>query len=58
MATCNVGYFVGGLASTSINRLLATALVKLAPPELALGEIAINDRSLYSSRVHVPITIS
>jgi chromate reductase len=48
MATYKVGYFVGSLASTSINRLLAKALVKLAPPELALSEIAIKDLPLYS----------
>ena len=41
MATYNVGYFVGSLASTSINRLLAKALVRLAPSELVLSEIPI-----------------
>ncbi|HEX6850037.1 MAG TPA: NADPH-dependent FMN reductase [Candidatus Polarisedimenticolaceae bacterium] len=49
MATYKVGYFVGSLASTSINRLLAKALVRLAPPELVLSEIAIKDLPLYSS---------
>ena len=39
MATYKVGYFVGSLSSTSINRLLAKALERLAPPELALTEI-------------------
>ena len=48
MATYKVGYFVGSLSSTSINRLLAKALVKLAPPELVLTEIAIKDLPLYS----------
>lgn len=48
MATYKVGYFVGSLSSTSINRLLAKALVKLAPPELVLSEIAIKDLPLYS----------
>lgn len=48
MATYQVGYFVGSLSSTSINRLLAQALVKLAPPELALREIPIKDLPLYS----------
>ena len=43
-----VGYFVGSLSSTSINRLLARALVRLAPPELTLTEIAIRDLPLYS----------
>ncbi len=44
-----VGYFVGSLASTSINRLLAKALVRLAPPELEMTEIPIKDLPLYSS---------
>ena len=49
MATYQVGYFVGSLASNSINRLLAKALVRLAPPELKLTEIPIKDLPLYSS---------
>jgi chromate reductase len=48
MTTYKVGYFVGSLSSTSINRLLAKALVRLAPPELVLNEIAIRDLPLYS----------
>jgi chromate reductase len=48
MTTYKVGYFVGSLSSTSINRLLAKALVRLAPPELVLSEIAIGDLPLYS----------
>jgi chromate reductase, NAD(P)H dehydrogenase (quinone) len=48
MATYKVGYFVGSLAKGSINRLLAKALVRLAPPELELTEIPINDLPLYS----------
>jgi len=48
MATYKVGYFVGSLSSTSINRLLAKALVRLAPPELELIEIPIKDLPLYS----------
>jgi chromate reductase len=43
-----VGYFIGSLSSTSINRLLATALAKLAPPELELSEIPFRDLPLYS----------
>ena len=43
-----VGYFVGSLAKASINRLLAKALVRLAPPELVLTEIPIKDLPLYS----------
>ena len=43
-----VGFFVGSLARGSINRLLATALARVAPPELALHEIPIRDLPLYS----------
>ena len=48
MATYKVGYFVGSLATASINRLLAKALVRLAPPELTLTEIPFRDLPLYS----------
>lgn len=48
MAKFEVGYLVGSLASQSINRRLALALVKLAPPELELREIPIRDLPLYS----------
>lgn len=43
-----VGVFVGSLATGSINRKLARALVKLAPAELELQEIPIGDLPLYS----------
>lgn len=43
-----VGVFVGSLASDSINRKLAKALVKLAPPELELVDIPIGRLPLYS----------
>ena len=46
--TYHVGFFVGSLSSTSINRRLAMALVRLAPPELALSEIPFKDLPLYS----------
>lgn len=46
--TFKVGYFIGSLSSKSINRLLATALSKLAPPELELVEIHFKDLPLYS----------
>ena len=46
--TYKVGYFVGSLSSTSINRLLATALTKLAPTELELTEIPFKDLPLFS----------
>ena len=48
MATYEVGYLVGSLASASINRRLALALARLAPPELKLGEIPFRDLPLYS----------
>ena len=43
-----VGYFVGSLATASINRLLAKALVRLAPAELEMSEIPFKDLPLYS----------
>ena len=48
MRTYRVGYIVGSLSSTSINRVLARALVRLAPPDLELVEIPIRDLPLYS----------
>jgi chromate reductase len=48
MADYKVGYFVGSLAANSINRLLANALVKLAPSELVMAEISFKDLPLYS----------
>src|SRR5690554_398151 len=44
----NVGYFIGSLSSTSINRRLSTALIRLAPPELTMTEISFRDLPLYS----------
>lgn len=43
-----VGYFIGSLSSTSINRLLSKALIKLAPPQLQMAEISFRDLPLYS----------
>jgi chromate reductase, NAD(P)H dehydrogenase (quinone) len=43
-----VGYFVGSLSSTSINRELSKALIRLAPDDLEFSEIAIDKRPLYS----------
>src|SRR5215208_951426 len=48
MASYNVGYFVGSLATASINRQLAKALIRLAPPELKFTEIPIRELPLYS----------
>ena len=47
MATFKVGYFIGSLSSTSINRRLANALIRLAPPELELVEIGFDQLPLY-----------
>ena len=48
MSNYRVGYFVGSLATASINRLLAKALVRLAPPELEMTEISYKDLPLYN----------
>ena len=48
MSPYKVGYFVGSLSSTSINRKLSAALIKLAPQDLTFHEIAIGDLPLYS----------
>jgi chromate reductase len=46
--TYRVGYFVGSLSSTSINRVLSKALVRLAPEDLEFIEIPIGNLPLYS----------
>ncbi len=48
MTSYKVGYLIGSLAKGSINRLLATALVRLAPAELQMSEISFKDLPLYS----------
>lgn len=48
MSNFTVGYFVGSLATASINRRLAKALVRLAPPELRMTEIPFRDLPIYS----------
>ena len=48
MPSYKVGYFVGSLATSSINRLLAKALIRLSPRELELAEIEFKDLPLYS----------
>lgn len=48
MTRYKVGYLVGSLAKASINRLLATALVRLAPAQLEMSEISFRDLPLYS----------
>lgn len=50
MTTYNVGFLIGSISSTSINRRLSTALVKLAPQAgLALTEIPISGLPFYSA---------
>src|SRR5690606_20928332 len=48
MTTHKVGYMIGSLATASINRKLANALVKLAPPTMVMTEIPFKDLPLYS----------
>ena len=48
MTTFHVGYFVGSLSSTSINRVLSRALIRLAPDDLEFTEIPIGNLPLYS----------
>lgn len=48
MTTHKVGYLIGSLAKGSINRKLARALVRCAPPELEMSEISFTDLPLYS----------
>jgi chromate reductase len=48
MPNYKVGYFIGSLSSTSINRELAKALIRLAPDDLEFHEIPIGDLPLYS----------
>jgi chromate reductase len=48
MSSFNVGYIVGSLSSTSINRILSRALIRLAPNDLAFSEIPIGNLPLYS----------
>ena len=58
MTTFRVGYTVGSLSSTSINRKLAMALVRLAPPELAMTEIVWRDLPIYApdhDRAYPPV---
>ena len=48
MTTFQVGYFVGSLSSTSINRVLSRALIRLAPDDMEFTEIPIGNLPLYS----------
>jgi len=48
LTSYKVGYFVGSLSSTSINRILSRALIRLAPEDLEFTEIPIANLPLYS----------
>jgi chromate reductase len=48
MTTFAVGCIVGSLAKASINRKLARALARLAPPELQIRDISFAELPLYS----------
>jgi chromate reductase len=48
MRIYKVGYFVGSLSSTSINRVLSRALIRLAPEDLEFAELPIGNLPLYS----------
>lgn len=48
MARFKVGYLVGSLATNSINRKLAKALIRLAPERLELSEISFKELPFYS----------
>ena len=48
MAQYSVGYLIGSLATHSINRKLAKALVRLAPATLEMQEISFKELPLYS----------
>jgi chromate reductase len=48
VTTYSVGYFVGSLATASINRKLSRALTLLAPAELRMNEIPFGDLPLYT----------
>ena len=48
MSGYKVGYFVGSLSSTSINRVLSKALISVAPSDMEFTEIPIGNLPLYS----------
>lgn len=48
MPSYNVGYFIGSLSASSINRVLSRALINLAPQNLHFTEIPIGDLPLYN----------
>ncbi|MFC7359847.1 NADPH-dependent FMN reductase [Nocardioides astragali] len=48
MSAYKVAYFVGSLSSTSINRKLSKALIRLAPSDLEFTEVPIDNLPRYS----------
>ena len=48
MSDRTIGYIVGSISSTSINRRLAKALIRLAPETMSFSEIPFRDLPLYS----------
>ena len=48
MTVYRVGYIIGSLSTESINRILARALIRLAPKNLEFVEISIRDLPLYN----------
>jgi chromate reductase len=48
MSNFRVGYLIGSRAAGSINRKLAMALVRLAPPDLVMTEIEYGELPIYS----------
>lgn len=48
MSTYKVGYFVGSLSSTSINRVLSRALIRFGTPGPEFTELPIGNLPLYS----------
>ena len=48
MTTYKVGYLIGSLATASINRMLAMALIRVSPDDLEFAEIPFRELPLYS----------
>ncbi|MDC6167058.1 NADPH-dependent FMN reductase [Paucibacter sp. XJ19-41] len=48
MASIHIAVLVGSLRRDSLNRQLASALAKLAPPELSFGQVEIGELPLYN----------
>lgn len=48
MEKFKVGYFIGSLSKSSINRKLANALIKLSPENLELSEVSFDELPFYN----------